>query len=233
MDPNKNAPPLNPLPPVVWVLTLPMIVIELVLSAASSGFLGGRQAIGWRNWAVETFGFFNAIFDRMITVLWFPPEHLMRFVTYPFIHWSMSQALFAVVLTLALGKFVGEVYRAWAVLVVFFGSGIIGAAVYGLFLNDPIPLIGAYPAVYGLIGAFTFILWTRLGENGENRSRAFLLIGALLVFQAVFAVFNWVFYSSTRVDWVADLVGFAAGFLLSFVVSPGGWGRVLAKLRQP
>jgi hypothetical protein len=31
---------------------------------------------------------------------------------------------------------------------------------------------------------------------------------------------------------VADLSGFLAGFFLSFVVSPGGWGRVRDKLRQ-
>jgi membrane associated rhomboid family serine protease len=33
-------------------------------------------------------------------------------------------------------------------------------------------------------------------------------------------------------EWVADLAGFATGFILSFAVSPGGWGRVRDKLRQ-
>jgi hypothetical protein len=31
---------------------------------------------------------------------------------------------------------------------------------------------------------------------------------------------------------VADIMGFVAGFALSFVVSPGGWARVRDKLRQ-
>jgi hypothetical protein len=31
---------------------------------------------------------------------------------------------------------------------------------------------------------------------------------------------------------VADLAGFATGFLMSFVVSPGGFGRVMGKIRQ-
>jgi rhomboid protease GluP len=31
---------------------------------------------------------------------------------------------------------------------------------------------------------------------------------------------------------VADLAGFVAGFLLSFIVSPGGWQRALNRLRQ-
>lgn len=33
-------------------------------------------------------------------------------------------------------------------------------------------------------------------------------------------------------EWVADLAGFATGFLLSFAVSPGGWARVKEKLRR-
>jgi membrane associated rhomboid family serine protease len=33
-------------------------------------------------------------------------------------------------------------------------------------------------------------------------------------------------------EWVAELSGFAAGFLLSFLVSPGGWARVRAKIRE-
>ncbi len=32
--------------------------------------------------------------------------------------------------------------------------------------------------------------------------------------------------------WVAELAGFVAGFLLSFIVSPGGWGRVMQRLRR-
>ena len=89
------------------------------------------------------------------------------------------------------------------------------------------PLIVGYPPVYGLIGAFTFLLWVNLARTGANRYRAFSLIGMLLFFQLLFGVLfggNW--------DWVADIAGFAAGFLMSFVVSPGGWARVMDKMRQ-
>ncbi|RYI13853.1 MAG: rhomboid family intramembrane serine protease, partial [Acetobacteraceae bacterium] len=56
MDPDHNAPPLNPLPWVVWVLALPMIAMEVVLSLGAAGIVGGPQAIGWRLQAVERFG---------------------------------------------------------------------------------------------------------------------------------------------------------------------------------
>ena len=63
--------------------------------------------------------------------------------------------------------------------------------------------------------------------NGGNQYRAFGLIGALLAIQLIFAVLQG-FYG----DVVADLSGFVTGFLLSFLVSPGGWHRLLVKLRR-
>ncbi len=129
---------------------------------------------------------------------------------------------------LALGKMVGEVFRWWAVLVVVAGAAMAGGLVYGFAIPGvQAQLIGAYPPVYGLIGAFTFILWVRLQGTGTNQFRAFSLIGALLFFQLVFGLIfgaGW--------DWVADVTGFVAGFLLSFIVSPRGWARVMQKLRQ-
>ena len=45
-------------------------------------------------------------------------------------HGSFTHALFVVVILLALGKMVGEVFRWWAVLVVFFGAAVVGALAY-------------------------------------------------------------------------------------------------------
>jgi membrane associated rhomboid family serine protease len=78
-----------------------------------------------------------------------------------------------------------------------------------------------------LIGGFTFLLWVNLAAVGANKYRAFSLIGFLLAIQLLFGLLFGGGY-----EWVADVAGFAAGFLLSFVVSPGGWGRVLDKIRQ-
>ena len=134
-------------------------------------------------------------------------------------------ALFVVVILLALGKMVGEVFRWWAVLVVFFGAAVAGALAFMAVPGNEAPLYGGYPAVYGLIGGFTFLLWVNLAAVGANKYRAFSLIGFLLGIQLLFGVIF-----GGGLEWVADLAGFAAGFLLSFVVSPGD-GAVLAKIR--
>ncbi len=225
---DRNAAPINPLPMVVWVLALPMIAMELLLNAASVGLVGGPAGIGWRLSAIERFAFVPDLMRRMIEIGSYPPEALVRLVTYPLVHASATHALFGVVILLALGKMVGEVFRWWAVLVVYFGATIVGALIYTLVLPEVrTPLIGAYPGDYGLIGAFTFLMWVNLTAVGANKYRAFSMIGFLMGIQLVFGLLFGGGY-----EWVADLSGFAAGFVLSFIVSPGGFGRVLDKIRQ-
>jgi membrane associated rhomboid family serine protease len=227
MSSSHNESPINPLPAVVVVLALVIFGVEAAFQLGARGIVGGPEAVGWRLAAVQKYAFLGDVFDQMLAQNIWPMQHVMRFVTYPFIHGSFTHMLFVIVFLLALGKMVAEVFSAWAVLVVFFGSAIMGALVYALVLDDPYPLIGGYPAVYGLIGAFTFLLWVKLAMSGGPQARAFTLIGFLLGIQLVFGLL----FGGGK-DWVADLAGFVTGFGLSFVVSPGGFGRVVDRLRQ-
>jgi membrane associated rhomboid family serine protease len=224
---DRTAPPLNPLPPVVWALALPLIAMEVVVGLGATGLVGGPAAIGWRLDAVQRFAFAPDLARWMWDNGSWPWGGLMRFVSYPLVHANFTHALFVVVFLLALGKFVGEVFRWWAVLAVVLGATLAGSAVYAAVPWIETPMIGGYPPVYGLIGAFTFILWARLGARGANRAQAFSLIGVLLGVQLLFGVLF-----GGGPEWVADLAGFAAGFLISFAVSPGGWARLVARLRN-
>ena len=222
-----NESPVNPMPPLVVALFLVIVGVEALFSLGARGMIGGPGAIGWRIGAVQDFGFSGDVFDWMLSNNQWPLEHLRRFVTYPFIHGSFTHAIFAGAMLLALGKMVGEAFSSLATLALFFASSIGGALAYGLFLNDHNYLIGAFPAVYGFIGAFTYILWLRLGQLGAQQIRAFSLIAMLLGIQLVFGLLFGI-----QNDWVADLAGFATGFVLSFFVSPGGWTRIRARLRH-
>jgi membrane associated rhomboid family serine protease len=219
--------PVNPLPPVVIALFAVIMGIEVMFTAGTQGLLGGPQAIGWRLGAMQGYAFSSEIFQWMLTNNRWPLEHLARFVTYPFIHANFTHALFAGVMVLALGKFVCEVFRGWAVLAVFFGASVGGALIYGLLAGSPVPLVGAFPGVYGLIGAFTYLLWLRLGQEGGPQIRAFALIAFLMGIQLVFGIL----FGGSQ-DWIADLAGFVLGFALSFAVSPGGFARLREKIRH-
>ncbi|MEY4870684.1 MAG: hypothetical protein RLZZ563_14 [Pseudomonadota bacterium] len=228
---DRNAPPLNPLPPIVWILALPIIAMEIALQLGASGLAGGADGVGWRLQAMERFVFSPDLMRQMIALGDYPPEHVMRLVSYPLVHGNMTHALFVVVILLALGKMVGEVFRWWGVVAVFFGSAIAAALIYTLVASYVpairAPLMGGYPPVYGLIGGFTFLLWVNLAAVGANKYRAITMIGFLLGVQLLFGLVFGGGY-----EWIADLAGFVTGFLLSFIVSPGGWARVMAKLRQ-
>ncbi len=227
MSSNPDVSPVNPLPPVIVALAGAMFLIELAFNLGARGLIGGPQAVGWRIAMMQEYAPSGLLIDRMIEVGRYPPEILLRFVTYPFLHVNFTHMLFAVVILLAMGKFVGEVFRWWALLLVFFASAIVGAVVYGLFVDSRVALVGAYPGDYGLIGAFTFLLWVNLAAQGANKYRAFTLIGFLLFIKLVFGLL----FGGGQ-DWIADLAGFATGFGLSFVVSPGGFSRALAQIRQ-
>lgn len=217
----------NALPPVVVLLAMVIGAVELVLSAAEMGFVGGPQGIGWRIMVIQDYGFSPVVWDQVVNLGNYSQEMVRRFVTYGFVHGSFTHTLFALALLLALGKFVGEVFSWWALLLVVAAGLVAGASVFGILFDGPRPLFGIYPGVYALIGAFTYVLWLKLGQKGASQLQAFRLIGMLLVLQILFgAIFG------TDWTWVAELSGFVVGFALSVVVSPGGLTALRHRLRE-
>ncbi|MDG1115821.1 MAG: rhomboid family intramembrane serine protease [Flavimaricola sp.] len=219
--------PVNPLPPVVVILTLMIFAVEAVLSLGAQGIIGGPSAVGWRLAAMSDWGYSPLVWEQLAQRGDWSFDIVKRFVTYAFVHVTFTHALFAGALLLALGKFVGDVFHWLAVLAVFVVAAVAGAVVFGLSIDTNLALIGAYPPVYGMIGAFTYIMWMRLGAAGQNQLGAFRLIGFLLALQLVFGLLF-----GADPTWVADLSGFVAGLALSPLVAPGGWRAFLARVRQ-
>jgi len=225
-DKNADVSPFNAMPPVVVALTVVIALIEAAFQLADAGLVGGAQGAGWRLAALQDYGFFPRIFGAMWDQNVFPLEHMQRFFTFSFVHRSLIDAAFGCVIVLAIGKSVGEVFGPVRFLIVFFASAALGALVYGM-TGDEFPLLGAYTGGYGLIGAFTFLMWVRLAATGDNEMRAFTLIAFLMGIQLVFGLLF-----GGGLSWMGDLFAFVAGFGLAFLLSPGGWQRVLQKLRQ-
>lgn len=226
-----NESPFNALPAVVWALVLPIVASEIIFGLGRIGMIGGATGVGLRGQAINMTAFVPDIYERMWGMGRFDFSQIYRILTYPFVHYTPLHAVFVAVFTLALGNMVATNFRPSALVALFFGSAIGGALVYTVFAilwsGRVAPLVGGYPAVYGLVGAFTFLLWTRLAQQGANRARAFTLIGMLLLFQLVFGV---VYGAGTA--WVAEIAGFACGFGLSFLLVDGGMARALRHIRD-
>ena len=226
MHQDHNAPPFNPMPPVVWVLFLILMGIEVVFTLGEQGIVGGARAVGWRLGAISDYGFSGVAFDWMVKNGQMPFEYVIRCFSYMFLHGSFTAAIFSGVILLAMGKLVGEVMGQLAVIILFFFSGVFGVVIFGL-LTDQAWLIGAYPSVYGLIGAYTFLLWQRVAGQGMQQLTAFRLIGFLMGIQLIFGIFF-----VTGQDWVAELAGFVCGFALSVIVMPGGISRLRTVIQR-
>ncbi len=227
MSDYKEESPFNPLPPIVVALALMIFGVELTFYLGNSGLISGPQAVGWRLDAMREYAFSGPVLNWMIETGRWPLEHVKRFVTYPFIHYSFTHMIMVIVFLLAMGKLVGEVFGTLAVLIVFFGSAIVGALAYGLVFGSDAPLVGGYPSVYGFIGCYTFMLWLSIGAAGKSRLNAFQLIAFLVGIQLLFGLL----FGSNK-DWFADIAGFATGFGLSFALVPGAITRLRNKLRQ-
>jgi membrane associated rhomboid family serine protease len=227
MSDEPNISPVNPLPAAVVALVLVIMGIEAAFSLGMRGIIGGPEAIGWRLEAFQSYAFSSEIFWWMADTGQWPSEHLIRFLSYTFVHGAFTHALFVCVFVLAMGKMVGEVMGDLVMVIIFFASAMGGAIGYAVLINGAVPLIGGFPAVYGLIGAFTYILWRQLSLVGAQQSRAFSLIAFLMGVQLLFGLLF-----GGQQDWVADLCGFATGFGLSFFLAPGGWARIRSNIRR-
>ncbi|NNE88749.1 MAG: rhomboid family intramembrane serine protease [Silicimonas sp.] len=226
-DEDFSQPFFNTLPPAVVALALSMFAVEIFFWLGEAGIIGGDEAIGWRTLAIRELGFFPPLIPWMIETGNWAPEHLLRFVSYLFLHWGFTSAIFSIVILLAMGKLVGEVFGNLAVLILFFACGFFGALIFAGLAGSERPLVGAFPSVYGLIGAYTFLLWVRFGHMGQNQYQAFTLIGFLMGIQLFFAIFFQV-----GSDWIADIAGFTLGFFIAPFLVKGALRQMLNRLRQ-
>lgn len=226
-DDDYSQPVFNTLPAAVVALALAIFAVEVVLTLSGRGYIGGAEGIGWRVWAIREFSFFPPLLAWAFETGGWSLEVFQRFVTYPFVHYGFGHAAFVIVFLLALGKLVGEVFGNLAVIVLFFACGIFGALVYAGLTGTERPLVGGFPSAYGLIGGYTFLLWVNFKAAGENEYRAFTLIGFLMALQLFFGIFFDVGF-----DWVAEIAGFAMGFVLTPALVPGAFGRFLDRMRR-
>ena len=215
--------PVNAVPPAILLVFFAIAGIEAALALGAQGTLGGPAAVGWRVMLMERFAVSGAVLEHAAmgdAGLW------PRFLLYALVHGGTVHAIFAGVLLLALGKFVAEGMGQARAMAVLLGATVLGGLGYALAVGGTRPLFGAYPGVYGLIGAFTYLTWLKLGRMGENRLQAFRLIGVLLGLQLVFGA---LFGASPH--WVGDVAGFLAGGVVAVLVAPGGLAALRARLR--
>lgn len=227
--------PINPIPPVVVLLFLGLVGVEAVLTLGHMGLIGGPRAVGWRIALQEQFGFSPRVWARILEGRWTDPAIVMRLLTYPVVQSGVAEAAFSGALLLALGKFLGELFRVPALLLVIGVSTVAGSAgfgIYGLAVGVNTPLTGAFPVVFGLIGAYSYTIWIDARASGGNQLMAFRLVLVLMALQLVWIGLGTLVEGiGGRPTWAANLSAFAGGFAISTLAAPGGWSGFLRRIR--
>ncbi|MGB1234272.1 MAG: rhomboid family intramembrane serine protease [Planktomarina sp.] len=221
---SNNQPIVNQLPAGAILLFLPIVVIEMYFAGAEARLWGSFDA---RLNLIRDYTVVPELVDLSIQANRWSWDWLITFVTYPFVHGAFLQATFGAVFVLAIGKFVGEAMGSLALIIIFFVSAIVGAAMYVLLTADTYPMFGAFPAAYGLIGAFTFVRFAQAEGLRDQQVRAFQLIGILMALSLLFSAF----FGGPN-TWVGELFGAVTGFLTAAALRPGGVPYLLAKLRR-
>ena len=212
-NPDLNQKPINIMPKSVIFLIFLVAFVEFVLQLGQKGLIGEQASIGWRMELIQKYGFFDAIFEWMRDNNTYKFNDLIRFFTYSFIHRSFTEIIFVLVFIATFGKFIAEVYGDMEVVLIFILSGAIGALGFGIFANGTL-LVGGYPAVYGLIGAFTWVQFAIQRMKGETGFRAFHLI---IFFMIIALIYNLA-YSNNSYEWIAEIIGFISGFCISILI---------------
>ena len=226
MSDTSPPPVFNPMPPVVVALFAVIVVVELWFTLGPN-FVSGIDTVAWRMQGIERFGVNPQVVQWMIEKNLYSLDHLARFVSFSFIHSSMLNTAVSCALFLAMGKMVGSAFSSIALLVFFLGSALVGAMVFSLAAPDGGWLFGSFTGIYGLIGAYTFMMWLTFRVHKAPQGQAFHLIAFLMGIQLVFGM---IFGGNST--WIADLFGFLTGFFLSFFFIPGGFSHVLEMLRK-
>ncbi len=213
--------PINPLPPLIAVLACAIVGIELLFQLGHYRIVGGASAFGWRINALQDWAFQGSLLEYAYQTGRLGTEAAVRIFTYPFVNESFHPAFFGSVLLLALGTAVSKVYPGWAVVLVLVLSTVTGAVVFTIAEGGDRLLTGDFPAVYGLLGLYTWSLWINAEPGTSERWQAFRLVGLLTTLQLLaLAIYG------RGSNLLGELSCFVLGFVVAFVVGPGSRERL-------
>lgn len=214
MEHARPAPIVTPLPWAVWLLTLGVAGVELVLWAGAHGLVNWAGSAGWRAQALVLFGISPELQGWMWDTGRYPPEGLWRYLVYGFFHLGPMQAALVVVITAALGKACADRLGSLKVLILLVLAQAAGGMAFGLVADPGAWLIGGYPMIFALAGAYAALTGTR---------QALFMVAVLVVARLALTAM-----AGGGMDWLADLTALSMGTALA----KGLDGPILARLRR-
>ena len=135
-----------------------------------------------------------------------------RLFTCMFLHFGLEHLFYNMLVLIFLGDALEEAVGKVRYLVIYLGGGLIGNVVSVLIeiqKCESIVSAGASGAIFSVIGALVFIVLKNHGNLGIYSGKRLVLMAVLSILQSM---------TATGVDNSAHIGGFAAGFVLAFLL---------------
>ena len=229
-DPNLNAAPFNKMPTAVLIAIGLIGVLELFFQGANSGIVQNVDGVALRNRWIHLFGFHMGHIETMWITSEVNINGLYQAFTFNFVQRNLPSALIGLALFAALGKYVAERRGQLCFVATLLLAPLFGLICY-VFISPPLgPIVGIFPAVFGLIGGFTIEQIERRREDDEPILPAFSLITFLMMVQLIYF-----FLFGTSTEWIAEFFAFVAGCGIALIIGDQNEGRrrkILQKIRS-
>jgi membrane associated rhomboid family serine protease len=206
--PPAGREPMFNLPPGTLWLTVAMVAVF--------GLQSLLEGPAW-TWLFSTFAFIS-------TVFWPPGAEAptlngaMTLVTYAFLHGDFMHLALNLGFLLAFGSFVERHLGLARYLLLFVLTAVIGALTeYAFRAAEPLALIGASGAVYGMTGAAMRYMFA--GGGAQRRRGALVFVGVFMGINLLLGATGLGdLLAGAAIGWKAHAGGFLAGALLSFLL---------------
>lgn len=187
---------------------------ELLLILADHGVIG---SVRWRGLAYQYGGFWAGLLQG-----WrpnFAAQPVTMFVTHAFLHAGPGHLIGNLGALIAVGPAILGRFGAGGFLAIYAAAVLGGGVAFGLLSGSPAPMVGASGAIFGLVGAWTWM-------QGDARARAGAGPGAValrvLGIAAGLALLNLVMWllADGVLAWETHLGGFLAGVGMAALLAP-------------
>lgn len=203
-------------PTLVMVSTLAALVTlpELLLILADQGLIGSSR---WRLLAWQYGGFWAGLLHG-----WrpnFAAQPVTMFLTHSVLHAGPGHMLGNLAAVMAIAPSVAARFGGRGLAAIWAGAVLGGGAAFGLLSNSPAPMVGASGAIFGLVGAWTWMQGADLARTGAGPGAVAARVGGIAAGLAGLNLAMWLLADGV-LAWQTHLGGYLAGIGIAALLAP-------------
>jgi len=207
--------PFPPAPLTVTVLAGLIALPELVLLLADLELVGSAR---WRPLAYQYGGFWAGL-------LWgwrpnFAAQPVTMFATHAVLHAGPGHMIGNLGALVVIGLPVLARFGTRGFLAVYAAAVLGGGLVFGLLSSSPAPMVGASGAIFGLVGAWTWMQGADRAQAGAGPGAVALRVLGIMAGLVLLNLVMWLLAGGV-LAWETHLGGFLAGIGLAALLAPG------------